>query len=282
MKSLRCCCKFSGCFSIAAALGRVRAGLGAAWAWPSGTGQGWDGLVHVLSSKISWRISRGGEAGGTSGHAGWRNRSRSLIWRSKWPSSHASGGKPALRVRCRRRMRLPTLHSCQGFFSPGLTPESSSWPPALTGSGGNVIARRPLRPLKLRVWGGTSGRDGERRKRLRFVSLRSAVGSGCAGALAAAGAGLGSSVLEVLHRLWCGEGLQSSGNVALGAHQPFNTAWSKSKKYVWRKQVNLTGSRSRGGNLGRFRYNQIMLEKGKKEITFCELSCSDFVGDQRA
>lgn len=69
----------------------------------------------------------------------------------------------------------------------------------------------------------------ERRRRLHFLSLGLVVGSGCAEA------GLGSSVLEVLHHFWCGEGLQSSGNITLGAHQPFNTVWDKSKKICLEK-----------------------------------------------
>ena len=84
----------------------------------------------------------------------------------------------------------------------------------------------------------------ERRKRLHFVSLRSVVESGCAEALTAAEARLCSSVLEVLHHFWYGEGPWSPGNIALGAHQSFNTVWGKSKKCIKRKQVNLTGSRS--------------------------------------
>lgn len=86
-------------------------------------------------------------------------------------------------------------------------------------------------------WHIRQGRQ-ERRKWLHFISLGLVVGSGCAEA------GLGSSVLVVLHNFWCGEGLQSSGNITFGAHQLFNTVWDKSKKYVWRKQVNLRGSRS--------------------------------------
>ena len=102
-----------------------------------------------------------------------------------------------------------------------------------------------------------------------FYLFRSVVGSGCAEALAAAEDRLCSSVLEVLHHFWCGEGLWSPGNVTLWNHQPFNAVWGKSQRYTKRKQENLTGSRSWSGNLeggAVFRCNQITLGKGKKRL----------------
>lgn len=72
------------CHCCPALPGQVGAELGTAWEWPrrDKAGLSW--------SKVTWAVTRGGEAGSISDHAGWGDPSRSLSWQSKLPSSRAS------------------------------------------------------------------------------------------------------------------------------------------------------------------------------------------------
>ena len=123
-------------------------------------------------SKTTRGITRVGEAGSISGHAGWGNQSRSLIWQSELPSSHASQLQTRASAALTLKNRAANPPQLRGLCFPGAGTKGGLLPPALLESGGSLSSRRPLlqdTPLCPR-WHVRQGCQG-RGTPLHFISL---------------------------------------------------------------------------------------------------------------